>query len=249
VSLIAESGISGIPTGGDCCGSTSFIDPDGGKMTPSGGGGPLINTPGGGNNGSLIQPAPMYCASNKVATGSQVWMRPYGMVQYKSGCGALITRGKPVELCQWFENVADGLSSSERILGARWSFGWQVRLIKDASGNAALYWGDRSVEAWKSPDGGSTFTLPKGSFGTLTKQGDGSFTRTTKDGTYYDFDSNGRLQKIKDRSSDGNVTRSGVQAVLHVRREQPRQRDDARKLGCLEGTRHVLRLRRIRPAE
>jgi hypothetical protein len=172
----------------------------------SGGGGPLnVATPGGGAQAGLIQSPAMFCASTLSAVASQAWTRPQGIVQVKSGCGALVTRGKPVELCTWFANIPDALVSGERIAGKKTMFGWQARLIQDTAGNVALYWGDRTAEAWKTTDGGSTFQTPAGNFGTLTRQGDGSFTRTTKDSTYYDFDSAGKLQKIKDRSSDGNV--------------------------------------------
>ncbi|MCE9584591.1 MAG: hypothetical protein K8T20_19040 [Planctomycetes bacterium] len=203
---IAELGISGLtaPQQECTCGPPMSVqEPDG----SNGGDGSSANTatPGGGSAASgLVQGAPMFCASEKTASMSQAWTRPYGIVQLKSGCGALVTRGKPVELCTWFSNVPDALVSAERIAGKKTMFGWQVRLIQDTAGNVAIYWGDRSIEGWRTTNGGATFSAPRGSFGTLTKQGDGSFTRTTKDSTYYDFDSAGRLQKIKDRSTDGN---------------------------------------------
>ncbi|MCE9584593.1 MAG: hypothetical protein K8T20_19050 [Planctomycetes bacterium] len=197
-------------SGGEGCScappmSLSFFDGSG-TFTLSGGGGPSnVATPGGGAAAGLIQPGAMICAAENSVLASQAWTRPYGVIQVKSGCGALVTRGKPVELCTWFSNVPDGLVAAERYAGKKTMFGWMARLIQDTTGNVAIYWGDRTVEAWQTTDGGATFTAPKGNFGTLTKQGDGSFTRATKDTTYYDFDSAGRLQTIKDRSADGNV--------------------------------------------
>jgi hypothetical protein len=108
------------------CANPSTIDggymtlPDGVKgqiHTPGGGNGSQVNTPGGGNAGGILQGAPMWCASSHYANGSQSWVRPYGLLQFKSGCAALVTRGKTVELCTWFSNVPDPLVAAERIAG------------------------------------------------------------------------------------------------------------------------------------
>jgi YD repeat-containing protein len=132
-------------------------------------------------------------------------------MKVKSGCGTLFGRGQMLDLGVYFRNIPDGLtddlgmSQVELLAGTKRQFGWQCRLIKDTAGNATIYWGAWGAEGWLTPDGGTTFDSPRGSFGTLTQQPDGSFTRTTKDGMYYDFDSAGRLQTIKDRSANGNV--------------------------------------------
>lgn len=107
-----------------------------------------LSSPGGGMTRSPSFGGAAICAPVLVYSGSQAYVRPYGTLQLRSGCGVLLTRGVPLELCQWFANVPDGLISGERIAGTKTSFGWQTRLIQYLAGNVAIYWGDRTVEGW-----------------------------------------------------------------------------------------------------
>jgi len=144
----------------------------------------------------------MVCNLPVTGFGSQIDVSVGGAVRVKSGCGVLPTRGESLELCTYFMSFPDAFANAEA--GIKRSFGWQVKLVIDGASNVALYWGDRRVEAWVSSGGGAFVNAP-GTFGTLTQQGDGSYTRTTKDCVYYDFNSSGLLQTIKDRSLNGNV--------------------------------------------
>jgi hypothetical protein len=162
-----------------------------------------VATSGFGIGMGVAKPGDMICNLPTVAYGSQISAALYGRLQVKTECATLPTRGERLELCSFFLDAPDGLISSERIAGKKRTFGWQVRLIEDTVGNVAIYWGDRRIEGWKKS--GSNYLAPRGTFGTLTKQADNSFTRTTKNSVYFDFNSAGRLQTIKDRSQDGNI--------------------------------------------
>ena len=155
-------------------------------------------------SGVLGGPDPMFCPAVREVSKPKIKASPDGNLQVCTSCMVLPTRGWPLDLGVTFSNAPDGLGSGERPAGCKRSFGWQMRLIQDTAGNVAIYREHRKVEGWKTTDGGSTLVAPKGSYGTLTKAG-GKFDRTSKSAVYFDFDSAGRLQTIKDRSSNGNI--------------------------------------------
>jgi YD repeat-containing protein len=146
------------------------------------------------------------CPYSNDADASRISRSLYGRMRVKNGCGMLPIRGqREVDFGVYFTSGPQMLVAAEQLAGPKRSFAWQMRLIRDTVGNIAIYWGDGSTEAWISSDGGLTYpTPPPGRFGTLTRQSDGSFTRTMKNVLYYDFDSTGHLQRIHDRSQDGN---------------------------------------------
>ncbi len=154
-----------------------------------------------GTSAAILKADPVICNKYEQARLSRILTTLPGMLMVKTECGVLRTRGEPLELCTTFTSYQDPFATAQ-IAGIKRSFGWEARLIIDASnGNVAIYWGDRRVEAWTNS--GGTFTATPGTFGTLVLANN-TYTRTTKDCVYYDFDSNGRLQKIHDRSVDGN---------------------------------------------
>ncbi len=143
------------------------------------------------------------CTETVEAFHSVITATAQGEIKAANGWKPLLTRGETLDLGVNHSNLPDGLVDAERPAGSKAMFGWQVRLVKDASNNVTIYWGKQKVEAW--PSYGGTYPTPAGTFGTLTKQVDDSFSRHTKTGVYYDFNASGRLIQIKDRSSNGNV--------------------------------------------
>jgi len=139
-----------------------------------------------------------------VALDSKIRATLGGAVQVLSDPGNLYTRGETVNLGVYFCNFlkvwwlqASNPPERSRALAGRCGSSSTITAM------LRIYKGNRKAEAWKNNGAGGY--VSGGVFGTLTKQLDGSFTRTTKKSVYYDFDSTGRIKTIKDRSADGNV--------------------------------------------
>ncbi len=88
-------------------------------------------------------------------------------------------------------------------LGVKWSHNWQASLTEFNSGNnAQVRLPGGSSLTWNKVSG--VFQPPAGFEGTLVKNGDGTWTLTTKHKLVYAFSSAGRLTSITDRN--GNTT-------------------------------------------
>ena len=88
-------------------------------------------------------------------------------------------------------------------LGVKWSHNWQASLTEFNSGNnVQVRLAGGSSLTWNKVSG--TFQPPTGFEGSLVKNGDSSWTLTTKRQLVYTFDSSGKFTSVEDRN--GNAT-------------------------------------------
>src|SRR5262249_50636519 len=83
--------------------------------------------------------------------------------------------------------------------GAGWSVDILDALVIRADQSVILETGVGATLFFERNSDGS-YTSPTGDFSTLVRNGDGSFTRTLKDGTQYVFDPVGREVSVTDRN-------------------------------------------------
>lgn len=99
------------------------------------------------------------------------------------------------------------VNSSKSIFGSGWGLSGVQELVRNDDGSVLLIDGDGTDMLFRAPTatGGTKYVSPPGDFSTLERLGDGTFRRTLKDRTVYQFDINNRLVSMKDRH--GNETR------------------------------------------
>ena len=86
-------------------------------------------------------------------------------------------------------------------LGAKWSHNWQASLSEINSGNqAVVQLPGGAYQTWNKVSG--TFVPPTGFEGSLVKNGDGTWTLTTKSKLVYTFSSAGKLTSLADRNAN-----------------------------------------------
>ncbi len=97
------------------------------------------------------------------------------------------------------------VNSSKSAFGSGWGLSGVQELVRNDDGSVLLIDGDGTDMLFRAPISGNKYVSPPGDFSTLERLGDGTFRRTLKDRTVYQFDANNRLVSVKDRH--GNETR------------------------------------------
>jgi YD repeat-containing protein len=99
------------------------------------------------------------------------------------------------------------VNSSKSAFGSGWGLSGLQELVRNDDGSVLLIDGDGTDMLFRAPTatGGTKYVSPPGDFSILERLGDGTFRRTLKDRTVYQFDLNNRLVSMKDRH--GNDTR------------------------------------------
>lgn len=101
--------------------------------------------------------------------------------------------------------VLTHLYKSRRDFNGRWGYGWfinyDMKIRQLENGNLLLI--DESGKKNEYTKNGTTYEPPKGYEDTLVENGDGTYTRTLKNGTRYEFNANGSLVAIRDRNDNG----------------------------------------------
>jgi len=108
------------------------------------------------------------------------------------------TRGLPLD----FARTYNSLDPQPGPLGYGWTHNWHLRLTEPTTDTVVVTFGDGHAEKWTWS--GSAYDGAPGVFGTLVKNGDGSWDLTQKDQTRYHFAADGRLIWAEDRN--GNRT-------------------------------------------
>ena len=97
------------------------------------------------------------------------------------------------------------VNSIDSAMGAGWGLAGLQELVSNPDGSILLIDGDGSELLFTAPtDGSNTYGSPAGDFSTLELQGDGTKTRTLKDGTVYRFNQDNHLEAMVE--SNGNET-------------------------------------------
>jgi RHS repeat-associated protein len=97
------------------------------------------------------------------------------------------------------------VNTSTSPLGAGWSLAGVQQLVVNPDSSVLLVDGDGTVLLFAPPaQAGQSYVSPTGDFSTLVQNGDGSFTRTLKDQSVYQFSAAGLLTSVTDRN--GNQT-------------------------------------------
>jgi RHS repeat-associated protein len=100
------------------------------------------------------------------------------------------------------------VNTSTSALGAGWSLAGIQQLIVNPDNSVLIVDGDGTVLLFGAPaQAGQPYLSPTGDFSTLVQNADGSFTRTLKDQTVYQFSAQGLLTSVTDRN--GNQTSYG----------------------------------------
>ncbi len=81
--------------------------------------------------------------------------------------------------------------------GTGWSLGSVDRLVTDPGGDVLDVYGSGGTRLFRSGPGG-TFLSPSNDFGTLVRNGDGTYTYTSKEQDRYQYDTQGRLVDVVD---------------------------------------------------
>ncbi|MEO0354940.1 MAG: Ig-like domain-containing protein, partial [Cyanobacteria bacterium P01_A01_bin.3] len=102
--------------------------------------------------------------------------------------------------------VINGVDS---LLGAGWGIAGTQEIVATSGGAVLLIDGDGTELLFTEPvsngAGGMLFESPNGDYSTLEQLSDGTFRRTTKDQTVYDFNADNQLISVTDRN--GNIHR------------------------------------------
>ena len=100
-----------------------------------------------------------------------------------------------------FTRAYNSLSPQPGPLGYGWTHNWNLRLTENTTDSSvAIGFGDGHTEGWTWT--GTAYDGGPGVFGTLVKNGDGSFDLTQKDQTRYHFDAAGRLAWAEDKNTN-----------------------------------------------
>ena len=119
------------------------------------------------------------------------------------------TRALPLD----FTRAYNSLDPQPAPLGYGWTHNWNLYLTENPDdGSVVVTFGDGHAEKWTWTD--SAYDGAPGVFGTLVKNGDGSFDLTEKDQTRYHFDANGRLSWAEDRNGNRTALAYNAQGRL-----------------------------------
>jgi RHS repeat-associated protein len=109
------------------------------------------------------------------------------------------TRGLPLD----FARAYNSLDPQAGSLGYGWTHTWNLHLTENISDSTVIVtFGDGHAEKWTW--NGAAYDGAPGVFGTLVKNGDGTFDLTQKDQTVYHFAADGKLAWAEDKN--GNRT-------------------------------------------
>jgi len=108
------------------------------------------------------------------------------------------TRGLPLDFARTYNSLNPQLSP----LGYGWTHNWNLRLTEPTTDTVVVTFGDGHAEKWTWS--GSAYDGAPGVFGTLVRNGDGTWDLTQKDQSRYHFAADGRLLWAEDRN--GNRT-------------------------------------------
>jgi RHS repeat-associated protein len=108
------------------------------------------------------------------------------------------TRGLPLD----FTRAYNSLNPQPGPLGYGWTHNWHLRLTELTTDTVVITFGDGHAEKWTWT--GSAYDGAPGVFGTLVRNGDGTWDLTQKDQSRYHFAADGRLLWAEDRN--GNRT-------------------------------------------
>ncbi|MGB3494710.1 MAG: exosortase-dependent surface protein XDP2 [Elainellaceae cyanobacterium] len=97
------------------------------------------------------------------------------------------------------------VNSRDSAFGAGWGLSGLHGLVENPDGSVLLIDGDGSELLFElSTDANGDYVAPPGDFSTLEKLADGTFRRTTKNQTVYEFNASNQLASMQDRN--GNTT-------------------------------------------
>ena len=128
-------------------------------------------------------------------------------------------RGFDIEIIRHYNSYSSGVNSP---FGFGWTFNYNVYLVENQDGSVTLYDGDGSVHTFTKSDG-NTYTAPPGIHSKLIKKPDG-FVLRFKDGSSYNFDTDGKLVSIIDKNdnkltftyADGKLVRVSDDSGLYL---------------------------------
>src|SRR6185437_8585756 len=106
--------------------------------------------------------------------------------------------GVPLSFTRGYSAQAPFDDDSTSILGTKWSFNWQARLVVINSDAVVLDLPAGSGQVWRKTS--SVWVPPPGIEGNLVQNGDGSWTLTTGSQLVYSFDSSGVWTSVADRN-------------------------------------------------
>ncbi|MCL4371288.1 MAG: DUF6531 domain-containing protein, partial [Chloroflexi bacterium] len=110
---------------------------------------------------------------------------------------AIPGRGLGLTLSRSYNSLGTGSS----IFGNRWSFNYGMSLAVNADNSVTLGYPDgRKVTYTRNSDG--SYNRPTGVYDNLIRNGDGSFTLTTKGQAHFNFSADGRLISLVDRNGN-----------------------------------------------
>lgn len=85
-------------------------------------------------------------------------------------------------------------------LGHNWTWTYDIYIYEGQS-SAIVHWGDGTAIPF-TPTGGGAYSAPTGIYDTLVKNGDDTWTVTTKDQTTFEFNDDGFCNEIADRNGN-----------------------------------------------
>ncbi|MBP7868047.1 MAG: chitobiase/beta-hexosaminidase C-terminal domain-containing protein [Acidobacteria bacterium] len=96
-----------------------------------------------------------------------------------------------------FERAYNSQDRTAGPLGIGWTWGYNISLTEETEGEIVVRWGDGRIEVWK-PDGSGGYTPMYGSYTTLVKNPDTTFTLKRKDRVEYRFNLDRKLSAVVD---------------------------------------------------
>jgi RHS repeat-associated protein len=118
------------------------------------------------------------------------------------------TRGLPLD----FARTYNSLNPQPGPLGYGWTHNWHLRLTEPTTDTVVITFGDGHAEKWTWT--GSAYDGAPGVFGTLVKNGDGTWDLTQKDQSRYHFAADGRLLWAEDRNGNRTTLTYDAQSRL-----------------------------------
>ncbi len=133
------------------------------------------------------------------------------MLQVTFGSSANIASGALSHTQELFSTRGAGLATSITLyynsldsyngsLGMGWSYNYDIAIGESSDGYVVLREGDGGRKIYTKS--GGSYTSQPGDYSTLTKNMDGTYSITHKDGTRYNFDTLGRIASLTDRNGN-----------------------------------------------
>jgi RHS repeat-associated protein len=125
----------------------------------------------------------------------------FGNYTYQHTDLSLPGRGLPVALERTYNSITPSVTS-DGPFGYGWTHAYALTTTQETTSTVMVKNQDGRLDRFTKANG--TYTAPPGTFNTLTKNPDGTFTLVHKDQTSYNFNLQGRLASIVDKN--GNTT-------------------------------------------